>query len=204
MKKAHTLFLLLFFAVFVYSSDALAQTRCFKCHGSGRMQTRYKTSTYGMNSKKIQCQHCKQWILDSEEHFDRCTNCNGSGYATSARQQARNQQYNESSSEWMSYLTPEEVSVVMNLFDSLKPQIEHVNCSVCNGTGKCKICGGVQVFSLDATGYCWVCQGVGHCLTCNGRGVNGVRSVEPQNKEQILKYIQSYVELANKRRNGQW
>ncbi|MBQ4064100.1 MAG: hypothetical protein IJC92_07480 [Bacteroidaceae bacterium] len=199
MKRIFMFFAAFLFIVFAGSNEAAAQSKCRVCNGAGKVKTRFTISTYGISNRKVQCNNCGKWVLEGTDHYDPCKSCGGTGYS-SRSSVGSGSSGNAAGSEWMSYLTPEEAVTVMEMFEALKPHTEAVTCSVCNGTGKCRQCGGVQVFDLDAVGVCWVCQGVGHCITCNGRGTNGVRSVEPQNKQQILNNIKLYMQLAEKRR----
>lgn len=44
------------------------------------------------------------------------------------------------------------------------------NCSQCNGTGRCKYCGGSGHDDYTKNKKCGVCRGTGKCAGCNGKG----------------------------------
>lgn len=43
------------------------------------------------------------------------------------------------------------------------------DCSICNGTGRCKNCGGSGRDAYTRDGRCGVCRGTGKCAGCNGK-----------------------------------
>ena len=198
MRRYFMLFAILL-SIF-YCDDMLAQSVCSACHGYGKVRTRVGMSTYGISNEKELCSKCGKWIYAGEDHYDTCTKCGGTGLSS----RTANSSEDVSGDHWMIYLTPQETEVVNNLFKALMPHMEHITCTVCNGTGKCKLCGGIVNISFDAMNTCLLCGGGGYCVACRGAGTNGVRYAEPQNKQQILDNIKMYIGLAEKRRSGNY
>lgn len=195
MKKIVILFQFVFIPMLL-----MAQGQCNRCHGAGKIKTRYGMASYGVNNKKIKCQHCGQWIYASEVHWDTCPTCRGTGRSSSKRNNRRN---DASSDDWMAYLTPQEMAVVNEIREQLKPRREYIKCDACNGSGRCKQCGGVQTaLDINATHDCWVCQGSGYCIGCKGTGFSGSRIVDPPNKQQLLQRLAYYSKIASQRMHG--
>lgn len=175
----------------------MAQSLCQRCHGTGKIKTRFGMSSYGVNNKKIQCHNCGRWIYTNEVHWDTCPSCNGTGRSSNKR----NRRHNDSSADdWMAYLTPQEQMAVNEIREQLKPHREYIKCDACNGTGRCKQCGGVQTaLDINATHDCWVCRGSGYCIGCKGTGFSGSKIVDPPNKQQLLQRLAYYSRIASQR-----
>lgn len=170
--------------------------KCPKCHGSGRMVVFPETGNYGVEKTKKKCPICRKYVYSG--HREECNLCNGSGQVGSS---AKKHEQQDSSSDLWSYLTPSEYATLMSLFESLKEQPYYPPCPTCDGTGKCKICGGVMNVDLDATNVCVACSGSGYCIRCNGVGTGPVEYREPENKDEIIANIKLFTDKARERMN---
>ena len=202
MKYRILFFLMFLFIGNIAGTEAVAQSKCSRCHGTGNMKTRFGMSTHGVTNRKVKCQYCGQWILVSEVHYDTCTSCGGTGRSgtSSSRRSSRNQ---ATSDDWMSYLTPQEYAIVTEIKESMKPQRKYIPCKACKSTGTCQRCGGIQTaLDLDAPFHCPQCGGSGYCIACNGKGNQGYMVVDPPNYKYLQQRLAYYCKIATNRQLG--
>lgn len=188
MNRKILLICLLFIPIYM-----IAQSRCSKCGGSGKMVVLSdKMASYGVKNKYRQCPICKGFFIG--EHSHDCDRCNGTGHVTSAmdrRNKEREEKIEENIAEGLKYLNPQELALYYSLGDALKGHKEPVDCQPCKKTGKCILCKGARYISGMP---CPGCSSTGMCTTCYGTGISSYRYVEPT-QEDIDRVNRKRIEL---------
>ncbi len=194
--KRLTLFLILL------SSCLLLQARdCPRCHGNRQIKTRIGgMGSFGIDTSQMVCPHCGEVIMRSETHWDKCPVCDGTGQvADTPGQQHAQDRLEEAEDALLEFMTPEEVILMEDLMRQLfTPIKQYVDCETCQGTGKCKQCGGYMNVSLDGP-LCPICRGSGFCIACDGRGYSRIDYVENPNRDVIIQRINELYQGARER-----
>ena len=190
-------------AILLLQVEVVAQSRCTKCGGSGRMTIFHSMATYGISRSKQQCPICRQWFFRGTEHKETCDRCNGTGKVTTAldrQNSSRNSRTNDAADEALSYLTPAELTQYYNLVEQMKGHTETVPCRLCQGRGLCISCRGIGYIGEFP---CPTCGGLGRCSSCGGQRIEAyTRLVEPTpaEKERIQRQIAELIKNAMSRR----
>jgi hypothetical protein len=151
---------------------------CYRCHGSGRQQTFYSVSTFGLTTNKVRCPVCGKYVPAGDSHTDICTLCGGSGQVSDICKSSSSAERSVSESAYiMDKLTPNEQIYLYQLIRSIYIQNYVVDtCGVCKGSGWCSHCGGVQtalILDYPTSAMCMFCGGQGFCAACRGKGSLG-------------------------------
>lgn len=197
--------IVLILSFFAMSFTASAQTTCPRCHGLGKVQTRWNVGVGGLSNEKMKCPNCGQMIFVKGDHFDICTNCNGTGHV------AERTRRDEDLSDIPTLLSVEEYEMLQTL---LKYRMQGVpvqqNCSSCRGTGICSApnCRGDMTTSIGSYIFsdapmpyvCVKCGGTGKCTDCAGTGIVTVYSHDPAEMAKLEQQIKYFFDLAAQRR----
>lgn len=190
---------ILLLLVCIFASMQLYADHCPKCKGSGRFVVFPQVSNYGARETRKLCPICRQYVYSG--HTEQCDLCGGTGQRN--RRVSRSETLAQQSTDGLwAYLTPDEYATVMSLFESLKGHPETQNCLSCQGSGRCKLCGGYVNFDPDIT-PCLACSGTGKCGACYGSGTGQTVWVEPSNKDQIVANIKLFTDRARARMNAE-
>jgi len=159
MKK----FICLLFLFVAFGNIINATKDCKKCHGHGKVQTRYGMSSFGINNNKILCSYCNQWIFASETHWDPCDRCGGLGKIDDGWERKET-----NSNEIYVYLNPNDAEMLRSLILMRMKGTKQVQtvCNHCKGTGRCPVCNGSGI--MMRTQPCAGCNMQGSCSACFG------------------------------------
>lgn len=182
MKHTIILLLMLLGLCAISISEAKAQYTCEHCNGTGQVE--------------------KYSYVDNKKHLRTCPYCNGRGTTRKAPSDPKPYGQDPNDYNWKSFLTPEELQAVFYLEEQInEPYYEIVQCQACNGTGKCPVCHGAGVVTLDYDG-CVYCRGMGMCIGCNGVGSHSYLRENP-NKENLMNQLVEYMKRGNERQAKQ-
>lgn len=206
MDKTRKLFFLtiLAAALLMFSSVAVASTKCPRCHGAGVVKTQYSIASYGVSTEKTKCPNCGRMIMKNESHSDPCASCGGTGYVGGRSSSGSGSSARSSEADGSDFLASLPPADAMR-FQELSKQLYTgrpvpIVCDVCHGSGLCKQCGGFHNLDLDAAAYqrCQVCGGDGFCIGCRGKGNLGIKyeAVSESEKQAIISEMRGIVQKA--------
>lgn len=146
-----------------------AQTRCSKCRGGGKIQTRWNVGIGStMNTEKMECPYCHRIIFKYNDHWDDCDRCGGTGKIGSSN---TGKSRNDFNGGIIQYLDPQDIEPYEWLLKTRMKGTKQaqVRCSRCNGLRVCQACKGAGM--IFGTQPCPGCNMTGRCGGCNGSGV---------------------------------
>ncbi|MBQ6210235.1 MAG: hypothetical protein IJK42_10775 [Prevotella sp.] len=188
----------------IFSQTISFANTCPKCHGQGRIKTQAGIATYGLDSRKYPCPICGKMISSGSTHYDQCDQCGGSGSIEGGRHSSSQSGggSGDFDADLLIYLTPDEYNALQEFIRAMSGRTEYIECGTCNGTGKCRQCGGFFNTDTEDPNRCLLCGGTGFCYVCNGSRYTGTRVVKPTEEEskQIAKNIKSLTSLAQQRK----
>lgn len=204
-RKDMKRFILLLGLIFAFASGAEAR-ECSRCHGRGKIQTRFSVSSYGASNKKVKCSHCGEWVFANQTHWDECPSCGGTGESGGSSGADRDAPVDV----YAIYLTEDEYADYERAAAlAMRGTKTEARCPDCGGEGTCRLCRGsgrspIQNptdAELGIVTPCDICAGDGKCSKCFGTGTVMVDS--DNGKQEAVERLKYYSKLVQERQREQ-